>query len=1642
MLGVSNSSTIEGKGNTTPPFELSSSIMNKFVTLLLVMLTIIAFSAIEMSQFSTANAHDSVGAHPNNDSKPVVWMRGGVFGNNKPNYNGNEHNGRIYIGFQRSHFANNERDGPAVNIKYKITDTSDFIKDRSIVGVPRTYSFAHNANTIWKGPSYEIIDDDVDEIIIDVEDYDDMGNLKAEGDRTDRAEGKESAMLPRPIKIEILEDPAYHIVGSDGAKAADPAFGNINCVHQDDKVPGVGDSQFHDLGNQARCAAIYYKFEDDDKPSAKIVANTADGTGGIVAEDSAWQFKVELNILPARDITIPLTVTPTFPNPAGTFYKTLPMEVEFGPSTNCSDTPPCEFRFDIINETNGPNSFPQDAQFTVALGAIPAADNFKYGRHNNNDNETMITLADDGAPTLVMTSDKTTLSESENIGLNFTVKQGSDLPTRAITVTYTIDENGLNFIDSTDNREVMIPLGVGGFTNRMFSHTIVIDDDDQDERDSMDNDFGDSGAPEARTIDVKLTTNSGYRIEGTDSDNTINFTILDNEEIEVGISLMDRIADPQTALNSTQNEADPINFYLQATFAPWKPVEVNFTAIEAEGSCLSSSRSATIHNTTQIPIKVVDDDRDDEIDCNISITLSDSTNESYTISRTENMLSFTVEDDDLSVVSFDDGDNNNTVSEASDSQFTLTIPNPAPHAITINFSAAYTDLTAIANFFDPSVLSNGVGSAVIPEGQMAVPVDILFDDETFEAQADITVTITDDTADPEVYSFNPNESSITLTVTSDDGVDALISAKDNALKFTEDSDLVPTVVFSTNVQQGITVDFSIDLKYTIEEMTDDDGSFVQSDLIKKGTISFTATELTQSTPKELQIPLVDNNTDQTNGTIVVKLEIGNNYKVPDEPNDRVIFQVTDDDLPALRLVKQQPEEDFAVAGETIRLNLQRISSTNWNDLYVDIAINSHDSIPILWRLPKRVLIREGEGSTDIEILTRRSTNVTDDATIEVSITENTQNFIFNDTDLENPEIRILTAEIDVNPSLDNGSAQDRIAVADKVVTELLELLPTLPDPNEELSPSTNPNPTENIHLTDTNPIVSISSSKSPVNEGETIYFQISTTFSVSNNVPVEVKVTGNSIESSQTAIVNIESGNRIGILPVSTINDDKPNRDRTITATIQSSDIYELGSNYSESVIISDFEDQERVSNTLNSASQAVLPNLFSTTGTQTLNAINDQMEQYFNNENNNSWVFNGGTQFADILTSSGGSLANESLTLREIIGNSSFSFNLFEQTDIANSTTVWGLGNIQDISGRQSIGQQTWAGDTFIGQFGLDARIGDDSLTGVAYSFSDATINYVNYRDDQLTYKSYTRGLHPYFGWQSDDNGIELSFQTGYGLGEVEIEHEDIYNGTLGTRYYTIAVKSSKNLVTSEDLLSGDASEINLVFDSEFSQQSIESRDRLIQDSQFEFWNVDFATEGKQSSKIFDRATLDRSLAIGLQRKHSFDEQSVFGIRTNATIDVSDTSGLKVSSLGNITIPFENQVRGYIQGSLNFDRNQDQLGTQFEILGSYGNTNSSSGVFFELDRADYFESTTLDQNEINQRLISELGYGFSAFDSLGSVIPYSGITLTNGSISDYRMGSVLKLGSNIELELIGKNSYNSNNTNSQSIELDGKINW
>ena len=200
----------------------------------------------------------------------------------------------------------------------------------------------------------------------------------------------------------------------------------------------------------------------------------------------------------------------------------------------------------------------------------------------------------------------------------------------------------------------------------------------------------------------------------------------------------------------------------------------------------------------------------------------------------------------------------------------LTIPNPAPQEITVSFRA---EQPTQANYLDSNVLNNGVGTVVIPEGQTEVNVDILDDDaDEIEAKATITVTLNADPSVTALYSIDSN-ASIMFIATSDDGVNASITAKDGKLNFTEGEEAI--VVFNIS-QQGntpIPPEISIELKYTINEESEGE-SFLQSSFARTGTISFTSTDVTNNPSKDLTIPLVGNAIDQADGNISVTLEIG------------------------------------------------------------------------------------------------------------------------------------------------------------------------------------------------------------------------------------------------------------------------------------------------------------------------------------------------------------------------------------------------------------------------------------------------------------------------------------------------------------------------------------------------------------------------------------------------------------------------------------------------------------------------------------------------------------------------------------------------------------------------------------------------
>ena len=124
------------------------------------------------------------------------------------------------------------------------------------------------------------------------------------------------------------------------------------------------------------------------------------------------------------------------------------------------------------------------------------------------------------------------------------------------------------------------------------------------------------------------------------------------------------------------------------------------------------------------------------------------------------------------------------------------------------------------------------------------------------------------------------------------------------------------------------------------------------------------------------------------------------------------------------------------AGETVIFNLQKSKFNKLGKtLMLILKYFRDESIPILWRIPNRVLIPIDEGSADIKVITQRSLNIANNATIQVSIAEDTTKFKFSETDssvTDGPgNTRILSTQITVfsTPGLtDSDDNEPRIAV--------------------------------------------------------------------------------------------------------------------------------------------------------------------------------------------------------------------------------------------------------------------------------------------------------------------------------------------------------------------------------------------------------------------------------------------------------------------------------------------------------------------------------------------------------------------------------------------------------------------------------------
>ena len=150
-----------------------------------------------------------------------------------------------------------------------------------------------------------------------------------------------------------------------------------------------------------------------------------------------------------------------------------------------------------------------------------------------------------------------------------------------------------------------------------------------------------------------------------------------------------------------------------------------------------------------------------------------------------------------------------------------------------------------------------------------------------------------------------------------------------------------------------------------------------------------------------------------------------------------------------------------------------------------------------------------------------------------------------------------------------------------------------------------------------------------------------------------------------------------------------------------------------------------------------------------------------------------GQDNLAAALRTHGEAMSEDSRDIKEMLADSNFVLPLNGGLGIdASMLAFWGSGEYLNFSGDG--GGLDWDGDLSGVQLGVDARLRDDMLVGVALAWLESDVDYKG-AIAGLGAGEYTVDMtstHPYIGWSS--GGLDWWATVGYGAGELEITSQE----------------------------------------------------------------------------------------------------------------------------------------------------------------------------------------------------------------------------------------------------------------------------
>ena len=408
-----------------------------------------------------------------------------------------------------------------------------------------------------------------------------------------------------------------------------------------------------------------------------------------------------------------------------------------------------------------------------------------------------------------------------------------------------------------------------------------------------------------------------------------------------------------------------------------------------------------------------------------------------------------------------------------------------------------------------------------------------------------------------------------------------------------------------------------------------------------------------------------------------------------------------------------------------------------------------------------------------------------------------------------------------------------------------------------------------------------------------------------------------------------------------------------------------------------------------------------------------------------------GERNLASALRTHGETMSADSRDIKEILAGSEFVLPLNAGGAGIDTSTVafWGSGEYRDFSGESD--DLDWDGDLTGFQLGLDARLRNNLLVGVAVSMLETD---VDYEDDtgilgQGDYELDLTSAHPYIGWREGE--LDLWATVGYGTGDLEITGQGETPQSGDVNLQTIGGGGSGMLWqdgTTTLRLKGEVSQTQLEVKGgdDFAEQEIDAT------------GIRIAVEATRSRKLDGGGIFEPSLEVAA-RYDGGDGETGGGAEVGGALRYRNpATGLTADGRIRALMGQGGDYEEWgISGTIRVAPGTDGQGLSFSLRPGYGD--SGSGIQ-ELWRHGLTADETATTDDYAMKLDARVGYGFgfTLNENHGILTPYS--ELTYGTTDSYRMGLNWAAGTRFDLTLLGERREPSTNPAEHAVLLKGEV--